>query len=137
MEPINSSIVNNPFRYVGSSLDGAGAPNFTRTELDTATFSSPVEHSGDEGEGVFLPSRDKIRSGRLWHLHKFNVVASDRIPINRTLKDVRSEACKRREYDISELPDTSVVIVFHNEAWWEGGTASVLSLESSSMLSCS
>ncbi len=108
-----------PSRYVGSSLNGAaGTPNFTRDELDSPSFSPSDSSAGADGEPVFLPAGEKARSARLWHLHKFNVVASDRIPANRTLKDVRSDACRERTYErLSALPAASVIIVFHNEAW--------------------
>lgn len=43
-------------------------------------------------------------------------MASDRIPLNRTLKDMRNSLCKAKTYPKS-LPKASVIIVFHNEAW--------------------
>jgi len=58
-----------------------------------------------------------IISKRLWHINKFNLVVSDRIPLNRTLQDARKEGCKAIRYDLSSLPAVSIVIVFHNEAW--------------------
>lgn len=49
-------------------------------------------------------------------LNQFNIVASDLIPLNRSLPDVRLEECKTKTYP-KHLPKTSIVIVFHNEAW--------------------
>ncbi len=50
--------------------------------------------------------------------HSFNATASDEIGIFRAdLFDSRIEACKELVYNISQLPDTSVIVVFHNEAW--------------------
>ncbi|XP_019849116.1 PREDICTED: polypeptide N-acetylgalactosaminyltransferase 2-like [Amphimedon queenslandica] len=49
---------------------------------------------------------------------QFNQLASDNTPYNRSLWDVRTHQCMRR-YDgssASELPTTSVIICFHNEA---------------------
>ncbi|KAI5642083.1 glycosyl transferase family 2 domain-containing protein [Phthorimaea operculella] len=46
----------------------------------------------------------------------FNLLASDMISLNRSLVDVRFEKCKSKKYP-DLLPTTSVVIVFHNEAW--------------------
>ncbi|RXM99103.1 Polypeptide N-acetylgalactosaminyltransferase 13 [Acipenser ruthenus] len=43
-------------------------------------------------------------------------MASDMIALNRSLPDVRLEGCKTKVYP-DTLPNTSIVIVFHNEAW--------------------
>ena len=75
----------------------------------------PVPGAGENGEPVFLKSREQIKAKRLYHVNKFNIVASDRISLNRTLPDVRKEACLAKSYQ--GLPDASIVIVFHNEAW--------------------
>ncbi len=61
--------------------------------------------------------KSKIFSKRLWGLNQFNLVASDSISVDRKLKDVRSEDCISVKYDEDNLPATSVIIVFHNEAW--------------------
>ena len=53
----------------------------------------------------------------MWHINKFNIVASDKIPVNRTLMDVRKEACKGQTFEeASHWYKASVIIVFHNEA---------------------
>ena len=44
-------------------------------------------------------------------------MASDMISVDRNLSDMRSDACQRLAYTPSQLPRTSVIIVFHNEAW--------------------
>ncbi|XP_055306428.1 polypeptide N-acetylgalactosaminyltransferase 3 isoform X2 [Sitodiplosis mosellana] len=49
-------------------------------------------------------------------INRFNLLASDRIPLNRTLPDVRKKKCITMKYD-TNLPTTSIIIVFHNEAW--------------------
>lgn len=48
--------------------------------------------------------------------NEFNLVASDMISLNRSLPDVRHPGCKSKRYP-TKLPTTSIVIVFHNEAW--------------------
>lgn len=45
----------------------------------------------------------------------FDVVKSDSIPLDRKLSDVRSSSCSHEYEGIDEL-DTSIIIVFHNEA---------------------
>ncbi|ELT99205.1 hypothetical protein CAPTEDRAFT_172619 [Capitella teleta] len=46
----------------------------------------------------------------------FNMVASDKISMNRTIPDTRMEECKYWHYP-KTLPSASVILVFHNEGW--------------------
>uniref|UniRef100_A0A1I7RZN3 Polypeptide N-acetylgalactosaminyltransferase n=1 Tax=Bursaphelenchus xylophilus TaxID=6326 RepID=A0A1I7RZN3_BURXY len=49
---------------------------------------------------------------------QFNLYISDRISVNRSLPDVRKSECRKKNYPSpSDLPTTSVIIVFHNEAF--------------------
>uniref|UniRef100_A0A914M0U3 Polypeptide N-acetylgalactosaminyltransferase n=2 Tax=Meloidogyne TaxID=189290 RepID=A0A914M0U3_MELIC len=51
---------------------------------------------------------------------QFNLLASDSIAINRTLPDIRRIQCRayaEKLPPINKLPDTSIIIVFHNEAF--------------------
>lgn len=48
--------------------------------------------------------------------NQFNLMASDMISLNRSLQDVRNPDCKSKKFP-NKLPTTSIVIVFHNEAW--------------------
>jgi len=66
---------------------------------------------------VVIPPHEQSKSQSLYRIHRFNLLASDRIPLNRTLPDIRKPLCKDISYDTSKLPTTSVIIVFHNEAW--------------------
>lgn len=73
---------------------------------------------GEMGKPVVIPSDRQAESKEKFKINQFNLVASDMISLNRSLPDYRMDACKRKSYPPnSELPDTSVVIVFHNEAW--------------------
>ncbi|XP_055920134.1 polypeptide N-acetylgalactosaminyltransferase 3 [Eupeodes corollae] len=90
--------------------------NMTKEELDENAFD-PVETEGAMGAPVIIPAKYSIKMQRAFKIHSYNLMASDRIPLNRTLKDYRIDSCKAVEYNPKELPDTSVVIVFHNEAW--------------------
>ncbi|KAL7864442.1 hypothetical protein AOLI_G00158620 [Acnodon oligacanthus] len=49
----------------------------------------------------------------------FNQIASDRISVHRSLgSDTRHPECVEQKFHhCPRLPDTSVIIVFHNEAW--------------------
>uniref|UniRef100_A0AAY5EUF1 Glycosyltransferase 2-like domain-containing protein n=1 Tax=Electrophorus electricus TaxID=8005 RepID=A0AAY5EUF1_ELEEL len=50
-----------------------------------------------------------------YSLYAFNQRESERVPSNRALRDTRHYRCSTLHYD-SELPSTSIVITFHNEA---------------------
>ena len=52
-----------------------------------------------------------------WKNNAFNQYASDIISLHRTLPDPRDQWCKAEGRFLSDLPTTSVIICFHNEAW--------------------
>ncbi|XP_053373478.1 polypeptide N-acetylgalactosaminyltransferase 5-like [Mercenaria mercenaria] len=76
---------------------------------------------GEQGNGVTVdkeklaPEERKIYDDG-WQNNAFNQYVSDQISLHRSLKDVRDTECKTLKYR-RKLPDTSVVICFHNEAW--------------------
>uniref|UniRef100_A0A4W3I0F2 Polypeptide N-acetylgalactosaminyltransferase n=1 Tax=Callorhinchus milii TaxID=7868 RepID=A0A4W3I0F2_CALMI len=81
-----------------------------------AVISRAQEGPGEMGKAVVIPKDDQEKMKDLFKINQFNLMASDMIALNRTLPDVRLEGCKTKVYQ-DDLPDTSVVIVFHNEAW--------------------
>uniref|UniRef100_A0A8C0J1G7 Polypeptide N-acetylgalactosaminyltransferase n=1 Tax=Chelonoidis abingdonii TaxID=106734 RepID=A0A8C0J1G7_CHEAB len=82
----------------------------------TAVISRNQEGPGEMGKAVLIPKDDQEKMKELFKINQFNLMASDLIALNRSLPDVRLEGCKTKVYP-DELPNTSVVIVFHNEAW--------------------
>lgn len=53
-----------------------------------------------------------------WLKNAFNQYVSDLISVHRSLPDPRTKWCKEAEKDyIKTLPQTSVILTFHNEAW--------------------
>lgn len=73
---------------------------------------------GEMGKPVkFTSKADQELSKNMFKINQFNVLASERISLDRSLKDVRNSQCKSRNYNANTLPNTSVIIVFHNEAW--------------------
>lgn len=79
--------------------------------------SSFPDGPGEGGKAVILSAVDEQLAKERFKENQFNVVASDRISPNRTLPDYRNSHCRARKYDIKNLPMTTIIIVFHNEAW--------------------
>lgn len=79
---------------------------------------------GELGAAIkFTSKKDQEKAKELFKINQFNVHASNQISLDRSLKDVRNPACRSRASSsnfldvINFLPNTSVIIVFHNEAW--------------------
>ncbi|CAL4123648.1 unnamed protein product [Meganyctiphanes norvegica] len=102
--------------YIGDDIPGRTTPNLTQELLNHNGYD-PHPRAGENGNPVQIPPFEMGRMQQLYHINKFNLLASDRIPLNRTLPDVRKKRCRDKEYPISTLHTTSVIIVFHNEAW--------------------
>ena len=73
-------------------------------------------YPGEMGTAVKIPKDKEDEKREKFKINQFNLLASEMLSLNRSLQDVRLAACKTKDYP-SELPTTSVVIVFHNEAW--------------------
>ncbi|CAI9741530.1 Hypothetical predicted protein [Octopus vulgaris] len=71
---------------------------------------------GENGEPVYTSMSEKAQADSSIHEFGFNLVASDKISLERTIPDTRVDECKYWHYP-SKLPTASVVIVFHNEGW--------------------
>uniref|UniRef100_A0A7N6A5J9 Polypeptide N-acetylgalactosaminyltransferase n=1 Tax=Anabas testudineus TaxID=64144 RepID=A0A7N6A5J9_ANATE len=81
-----------------------------------AVISRSHEGPGEMGKAVNIPKDDQEKMKELFKINQFNLMASDMIALNRSLPDVRLDGCKTKVYP-DDLPNTSIVIVFHNEAW--------------------
>ncbi|KAK7939508.1 hypothetical protein WMY93_002834 [Mugilogobius chulae] len=81
-----------------------------------AVISRSHEGPGEMGKAVNIPKDDQEKMKDLFKINQFNLMASDMIALNRSLPDVRLDGCKTKVYP-DDLPTTSIVIVFHNEAW--------------------
>lgn len=68
------------------------------------------------GKPVVIPKEQQAIMKEKFKENQFNLMASDMISLNRSLSDVRNPDCKLRHHP-NKLPTTSIVIVFHNEAW--------------------
>lgn len=96
--------------YENSSLRVWSEPPFTINRI------RPVNYYGENGT-AFIPPEDKIQlMEQLQKRHNYNLFASQMISSHRSLPDLRFPECKELSYP-NELPTTSVIIIFHNEAW--------------------
>lgn len=77
---------------------------------------NPASWPGEMGKAVVIGKEEEQLKNEEFKLNQFNLLASDRIALNRSLADVRLSQCKGKIYR-KKLPPTSIVIVFHNEAW--------------------
>lgn len=77
---------------------------------------NPPSWPGEVGKAVIIGKEEEQLKNEKFKLNQFNLLASDRIALNRSLADVRLSQCRGKTY-AKKLPPTSIVIVFHNEAW--------------------
>ncbi|XP_069110919.1 probable N-acetylgalactosaminyltransferase 9 isoform X2 [Argopecten irradians] len=84
--------------------------------IDYQASESNRKGHGERGEPVILEGEEKTLAASLFKKEAFNIIASDKISLERSIKDVRDSKCKDIVYP-KDLPSASVVIIFHNEAW--------------------
>ncbi|KAK7486244.1 hypothetical protein BaRGS_00022567 [Batillaria attramentaria] len=97
-----------------------------KPEDDKVTFPPYVEEWFENGPGeggkpivinqTLLSPEEKERYNKGWQHNSFNQYASDMMSVHRSLPDNRSPECKAQQY-AENLPEVSVIIIFHNEAW--------------------
>ena len=75
-----------------------------------------VEGLGEMGEPVVLEGWEAEKGENIMKTEAFNLVVSDKISYTREVPDTRDRRCQAVQYD-SNLPTTSVIIIFTNEAW--------------------
>ncbi|XP_054610180.1 polypeptide N-acetylgalactosaminyltransferase 10-like [Dunckerocampus dactyliophorus] len=71
---------------------------------------------GNGEQGKPFPISDAHRVDLAYRENGFNIYVSDRISLNRSLPDIRHANCKQKLY-AEKLPNTSIIIPFHNEGW--------------------
>ncbi|KAG8579589.1 hypothetical protein GDO81_010957 [Engystomops pustulosus] len=71
---------------------------------------------GNGEQGKAFPMTDADRVEQAYRENGFNIYVSDKISLNRSLPDIRHPNCKKKLYT-AKLPNTSVIIPFHNEGW--------------------
>ncbi|KAL0128274.1 hypothetical protein PUN28_003499 [Cardiocondyla obscurior] len=102
--------------YIGDSVDSLKIPNITKDVINKNLFN-PLPFEGKNGDPVVIHPKDFYKMQQLYQINRFNLMASDKIPLNRSLPDYRKKQCISRYANLGILPKTSIIIVFHNEAW--------------------
>lgn len=72
--------------YVGNSE--SNIPNASLELINQNNFN-PVPKAGKNGFPVVIESHDFVKMQQLFRINKFNLLASDKIPLNRSLPDFR------------------------------------------------
>ncbi|XP_052272602.1 polypeptide N-acetylgalactosaminyltransferase 2-like isoform X1 [Dreissena polymorpha] len=81
-----------------------------------ALFDGPDDVPWEQFEESVYISKNALQPGEdFYNRNKFNQKASDDTKSNRDVPDTRNALCRRQDYS-SDLPSTSVIITFHNEA---------------------
>lgn len=80
-----------------------------------------IKSNGAQAKGLnidekSLNAEEKQKYNDGWAKYAFNNYASTLIPVNRSIPDIRLPSCKNQKY-LDDLPTTSVIMCFHNEAW--------------------
>lgn len=91
---------------VPSEEDTYESPDYSKTR------SGP----GENGAGIFFDAAEKELVDQEMKTWFMSVMASDKIALDRSIRDSRSPACKQLSYDV-DLPTASVVIIFKDEAF--------------------
>jgi len=106
------------------NLTGSHLANKNEQDSAMQEFVAGRLVAGEMGNGVELenmkPKEKELRE-KMYQAHGFDEYISEYlVSLNRSLPDRRDDWCKLKEnikVPVSELPSTSVIVIFHNEAW--------------------
>ncbi|MBN3276724.1 GLT10 acetylgalactosaminyltransferase, partial [Polyodon spathula] len=83
---------------------------------DQEAIRRDAARSGDGEQGKPFPLTDADREDQAYRENGFNIYVSDKISVNRSIPDIRHPNCRTKLY-LEKLPNTSIIIPFHNEGW--------------------
>lgn len=98
-------------RYIGPKPDWAMSN--VSDEIINSNLYDPQPGMGKDGRPVYLPYP---KDQQLYSINRFNLAVSDKISVDRKLPDPRKVSCRQKKYQLNNV-NTSIIIVFHNEAW--------------------
>ncbi|CAF1339293.1 unnamed protein product [Adineta steineri] len=77
--------------------------------------ANPSNWPGEMGTPFLPPANLEEESKRRFPENMFDIAVSDKIALNRAMPDIRNDQCKAHTAFNNNLPNTSIIIVFHNE----------------------
>ncbi|KAL6033045.1 hypothetical protein STEG23_032424, partial [Scotinomys teguina] len=83
---------------------------------DQEAIKRDSQRVGNGEQGKPYPMTDAERVDQAYRENGFNIYVSDKISLNRSLPDIRHPNCNSKRY-LETLPNTSIIIPFHNEGW--------------------
>lgn len=113
----NHPVHDHPVVEVPEGLDSLEKiMQFRRLRYKKAQQRSPdIKGPGEDGEAVYLTAEEQAEADRLFEKETFNVIASNKVAMDRRIRDLRPKECKDVKFP-EKLPNASVIIVFCNEA---------------------
>jgi len=64
---------------------------FSFSDVINKNLFNPLPFEGKNGEPVVIHPKDFYKMQQLYQINRFNLMASDKIPLNRSLPDVRKK----------------------------------------------
>ncbi|XP_067623604.1 polypeptide N-acetylgalactosaminyltransferase 2 [Eurosta solidaginis] len=104
-----------------SGSSGVASAVSAAAGIHHGSLTAPNGVRSNAGEWEYFDEAGYIRGGALrtgedpYIRNRFNQEASDALPSNRDIPDTRNPMCRNKKYR-EDLPETSVIITFHNEA---------------------
>merc|ERR1719500_1531724 len=105
------------------NMVGVHLKNKEEQDLAMKEFVAGRLAAGEMGNGIELESikpKGKKKKEAMYQAHGFDEYISEyMVSLNRSLPDRRDDWCKEPSHrmSVTELQPTSVIIIFHNEAW--------------------
>ncbi|XP_078534050.1 polypeptide N-acetylgalactosaminyltransferase-like 6 [Lissotriton helveticus] len=83
---------------------------------DYENIQKDAFRSGKGEHGKPYPLSEEEQDDTAYRENGFNIFVSNNLPLDRSLPDIRHPNCQRKLY-LEKLPNTSIIIPFHNEGW--------------------
>lgn len=115
------NIIQEPENELVNEPDTSEKQNLNKYEVEIEKDllkQKEIPQLGEAGKIAHLKDPDDIAEGEA-QLKKIalNQALSEHISYNRTVPDARHPSCRKKSFDVSSLPTTSVIVIFFNEPY--------------------